>query len=117
MEKYFFSEKDELFLTELKEKKGSKFKLTLELILYINLMWICSSFGFFLFNLSFFVTGFLIYFYNNGFSLAVGFVFLSAYFVFYKFYLKEKHEQELLPEFNLMNQAVQILKNRLKQYQ
>jgi hypothetical protein len=114
MEKPVFTEKDELFFAELKAKKNSKLQLFLNFILYYILMRISSPIGYFLFTLSSFFSIAILHFIFQGFNLFLFLMMLGGHFGLYKFYLKAKYEQELLPHFYVMKVATKILKKRIK---
>lgn len=114
MEKPVFTEENELFFAELKSEKMSKVKLFLVFILTFSLMIISSPFGMFIFTLFLFLAPAFVHFLILDFNLNIGLIMLGAHFVYYTFFMKTKYERELLPEFYVMKESVQILKNRLK---
>ena len=114
MEKPFFTEENELFFAELKSEKMSKVKLVLAFILTFSLMILSSPVGMFIFTLIIFLVPAVFHFLIFDFNLNIGLIMLGAHFVYYRFYFQAKYKRELLPEFYVMKESIQILKNRLK---
>ena len=116
MEKHFFTEKNKLYLAELKAKKMGKLKIKLLSLLIFSLMLILSPIGMLIFTLFLFLAPAFVHFLILDFDLNIWLILLGAHFVFYTFYFKVKYERELLPDFYVMKKSNQILKNRLKHH-
>lgn len=116
MEKHFFTEKDQLYLAELKAEKMSKLKLKLFSLFIFSLMLISSPIGMLIFTLFLFLLPAFVHFLILDFDLNIGLTMLVGHFVFYTFYFKAKYEREMLPDFYVMKESNQILKNRLKHH-
>ena len=116
MEKHFFTEKDQLYFAELKAEKMSKLELKLFSLFIFSIMLISSPIGMFFISLFLFLLPAFIHFLILDFNLNIVLIMLVGHFVYCKFYFKAKYERELLPEFYVMKESNQILKNRLKHH-
>ena len=114
MEKHFFTEKDQLYFAELKAEKMSKLELKLFSLFIFSIMLISSPIGMFFISLFLFLLPAFIHFLI--FDLNIWLIMLVGHFVYYECFFKAKYERELLPDFYVMQESNQILKNRLKHH-
>ena len=114
MEKHFFTEKNQLYFAELKAEKMSKWELKLFSLFIFSIMFISSPIGAFFLSLFFFLLPAFVHFLIFDFHLNMVLIMLGAHFVYYKCFFKAYYERELLPDFYVMKESNQILKNRLK---
>ena len=116
MEKHFFTEKNELMLEKMKTGSMKKKELIAGMMAYLILRTFFSPIGSFILSLLPFVLVWGLYNYFFGFGIWVSFSFLIYHIFCFELSLRKKYEEEMLPDYFVIKEAVSILKNRLKHH-
>jgi hypothetical protein len=116
MEKHFFTKKNELMLEKMKTGSMKKKELIAGMMAYLVLRTFFSPIGSFILSLLPFVFLWGLYNYFFGFRIWVSISFLIYHIFYFERYKRKKYEEEMLPDYFVIKEAVSILKNRLKHH-